>query len=120
MYKRYKVIFSAFVLIGFASCATISVRHLDTNGDKPKSGGVYYSLPKTIVTVEVTLNKTYKVKGPYSSYAQKYLGLSNIITENSTSYDLAGITLNSYSVPDPDQYYFVEVPKGCHENNSVF
>lgn len=120
MYKRYKVIFFAIVIIGLASCATLNVRHLDTTGEKPKNGGIYYSLPKTVVTIEVTLNKTYKVKGPYASYAQKYLGLSNIITENSTSYDLAGITLNSYSIPDPDQYYFIEVPKGCRKNNSVF
>jgi hypothetical protein len=120
MYKRLRVIFSATIIIALASCATINVRHLETNGDKPKSGGIYYALPKKVVTVEVTLNKTYKVKGPYSAYAQKYLGLSNIITENSTTYDLAGIAMNSYSIPDPDQYYFVEVPKGCHKNNSVF
>ena len=119
MFKNYKTIFLFVFIIVLASCATINVHHLNTSGDKPKNGGVYYSLPKTVITVEVTLSKTYKVKGPYTAYAEKYLGLSNVITENSTTYDLAGIKLNSYSIPDPDQYYFVEVPRRCHKKNNV-
>jgi len=110
-----KYLANTFVLVMlFASaCSTINVRHVDTKGKMPKGEGFYYSLPKTVISIEVTVNKTYKIKGPYTIYANKYLGLSNVITNNSVTYSLDAIKLNSYSTPDLDQYYFVESSKGC-------
>ena len=48
------------------------------------------------------------IKGPYSEYAYKYLGLKNIITENTTTYQISDVDINTASEPDPNQYYFVE------------
>jgi hypothetical protein len=71
--------------------------------------GIYYSLPRTQFNFEVTITKIEKIKGPYSSFAGKFLGLTNVITENSTSYELGDVTISTASVPDPEQYYFVEI-----------
>ena len=59
------------------------------------------------------VNKVYKIKGPYADLANKYLGITNVINENSNYFELADIQINSYSIPDTDQYYFVEIPKSC-------
>lgn len=85
----------------------------------PKEDGVYYSLPKTVITVEIDISKTYKIKGQYSDYANKYLGLSTVITENSSSYSIDDIKLSDYSLPDPDQYYFAEIPNSSKKKNSI-
>ncbi len=118
--KKYKLYFVALLMIAITACSTINVKHVDAKSEIPKNDGIYYSLPKTAVTVEVTVDKIYKVKGPYFDYANKYLGLSNVISENSTTYNLDNIKLSSYTIPDPNQLYFVEVPNGCKKKNDVF
>jgi hypothetical protein len=120
MKPRYFAIAATFILLAFCACSTINLHHVESNAVVPKDGGVYYSLPKTAITVEVTVNKIYKIKGPYSDYANKYLGLSNVIKENATSYSLSDIQLKSSSIPDADQCYFVSIPKRCHKSNGLF
>ncbi|NTW31463.1 MAG: DUF4831 family protein [Bacteroidetes bacterium] len=119
MIRKYSAYTFIFAMLFATACSTLNVRHVDTKGEMPKSDGVYYSLPKTGISVEVTVNKTHKIKGPYSIYADKYLGISNVITANSVSYSLGDIKLNSYSIPDPDQYYFVESTKGCFKKQPL-
>ena len=119
MKRKYYIHASALVMLFVSACSTIKVHHVEKNEKLPKLNGVFYSLPKTAISVEVTVYKTYKIKGPYSIYANKYLSLSNIINENSVSYSLDEIKMNSYSIPDPDQYYFVESAKGCKKKNPL-
>ncbi|MFH0866365.1 MAG: DUF4831 family protein [Bacteroidota bacterium] len=107
--KKYKLCsIIAFLMIVFCACSTMNVSHVDNNGEIQKSEGIYYSLPKTVITVAVTVEKTSKVKGPFASYALKYLGLTDVISENTSSYAMSSVTLGSYSIPDPDQYFFIE------------
>ena len=120
MIKKHSFCFLVLIVLAASSCSTINVSHVDDKGQFPENDGLYYSLPKTVVTMEVTVSKTTKIKGPYADYADKYLGLSDIITENSVSYSLDDIKMNSYPVPDPEQYYFVEIPKGCNKKNHIF
>lgn len=72
--------------------------------------GLYYNLPKTSLAIDVTVTMVELVKGPYAEFAGKYLGLSNVIVENSISYSLSDITIKSLSAPDPEQSYFIEMP----------
>lgn len=119
MKRINKLIFSVFALF-FISCASeINVRHVDSLSGIPENDGLYYTLPKTVITVEVTVNKTFRVKGPYSSYAKKYLGFTSVINENSSSYSLDNVKINSYAIPDPEQQYYIEIPKGNSSKNSI-
>jgi len=121
MLRKYPACFFATLMIVASSCSTsINVKHVvSADSEKIKNEGVYYSLPKTVVTVEANISKIYKIKGPYADYANKLLGLTNVITENSSSFSLDNMKIDSYSMPDPDQYYFVEIPNSCHKRNSV-
>jgi hypothetical protein len=120
MKSRYFSFAVLIVSLAFCACSTINVTHVENNATLPEHGGIYYSLPKTAITVEVTINKIFKIKGPYSSYASKYLGLSNVITENSTSYSLEDIQVKPHAIPDADQSYFVQIPKRCKKSNGLF
>jgi hypothetical protein len=111
MTKGLNILFAVTVTTGICSCSTMNVRHVDNYGEIQKSEGIYYSLPKTVITVAVTVEKTNKVKGPFAAYASKYLGLTDVISDNSTSYALSSVKLGSYSIPDPEQYYFIETGK---------
>lgn len=72
--------------------------------------GFYYKLSQTGLNIYVTVTKVEKIKGPYAEFAGKYLGLSNVIQENSTSYSLSNIRIVPVISPDPQQNYFVEMP----------
>jgi hypothetical protein len=117
--RRYSLLFLTVIILLIAACSTINVHHVDNSKVAVMNDGIYYALPKTAISVEVTVNKINKVKGPYSEYAAKYLGISNVISENSISYSLENVKISSYSVPDPAQYYFIELPKCGHRKNAV-
>lgn len=114
-----KIVFIILIASIFASCSKFNVRNVNSVFDVSKKSGFYYNLPKTAVGIDVSVNKVYKIKGPYSTYALKYLGISNVITFNSTYYEINNVKINSSPVPDPDNYYFVETGSGSANKASV-
>jgi len=98
------------VLILLASCSVPRVMRIDKNLVPSKNSGTFYFLPKTELTVEIFISKTEYLKGPYAGFANKYLGLNNVITENSAKYKVSGINVVSMDVTDAGQVYFIEKP----------
>jgi hypothetical protein len=91
--------------------AQVSVIKVGSESIDPLSDGLFYSLPHTVVKVDLVVNKTTNIKGPYAEFADKYLGLSQVILTNSTEYSLSEIRLSTYEETDPSEYYFVKVPE---------
>jgi hypothetical protein len=81
----------------------------DSNQILPNNYSFYYMLPKTALQVNVTVIKTKEIKGYYAEYAEKYLGLSNVITNNKTSYKLKNVSLTAQEIPDSQYIYAVEL-----------
>jgi len=78
------------------------------NSNYPVSNqSIVYALPRTGITINIEMIKTYVTKGPYAEYAQKYLGISNATMENSEKWTINEITISPYYEPDPEQYYCV-------------
>ncbi|NVO18312.1 MAG: DUF4831 family protein [Bacteroidetes bacterium] len=71
-----------------------------------REDGFFYSLPRTGINIDVLVKKSQKIKGPYSEFADKYLGLTQVISMNSTEYEVAAIRLSTFTEPDPDNFYF--------------
>ena len=99
------ILFISFLLI---RCSSIRVVHINKDEVPEKTQGYYYAFPQTVLIINVSVRKTDKIKGPYAAFASKYLGLANVITQNSTSYDISDVTISTYVEPDPDQYYFIK------------
>ncbi len=86
---------------------TVNVRHQAT----AQSGtAYYYSLPRTAVVVEVEVSKTQMTPGPYAQYANRLLGMNDIITRSSNKYEITNIEIKSFVDPDPDHLYMVTLP----------
>ncbi|MDP4281440.1 MAG: DUF4831 family protein [Bacteroidota bacterium] len=107
------------VLFSGRSYAQINVFHIDKDVQPTSRDGVFYALPRTVVRIDVTIDKVENYKGPYSEFALKYLGLKNIIEANSVEYKVTGIQVTTSAQPDPDQYYFVEVGKKLSKNEKA-
>jgi len=108
MKQFINIIIVSFAALLFITCSSIRVVHIDKDKIPEKTQGYYYALPQTVLIINVTVKKTDRIRGPYAMYASKYLGMTNAISQNSTSYDISEITVSSYVEPDPGQYYFVK------------
>jgi len=75
---------------------------------KATGDGIIYSLPKTSFIVNVEVRKVTLKAGPYYRYANLYLGLKDVITEDAEYYELGKITMVNKGVSDPDNTYKIE------------
>lgn len=75
-----------------------------------KSDGIFYYLPRTIVNADVVVKKTNFIPGPFSDYAEQYIGYSGIQSKTSL-YEIQNIILSTSTEPDPDQLYYIELDK---------
>ena len=82
------------------------------NAVKANDFGVTYSLPKTSLVVDVEVTKVTCEAGPYYSYAEKYLGIKDVVTEDKVYYTLGKVNLINRGVPDPDHTYIIEFKQG--------
>lgn len=82
------------------------------NAVKANDYGVTYSLPKTHLVVDAEVTKvTYKA-GPYYPYAEKYLGVKKVITEDAVAYELGKVKLLNCGIPDKENTYVVSFKPG--------
>lgn len=121
--RRIVYFFISFLLFAILQSCSPSYKVIHINHSEPPSkyGGIYYALPKTILTVDVAITTKEFIKGPYANYAKKYLGLSNVTNSNYTISKISDIKISSYTEPDSSHFYLIENKNGflC-KNNSLF
>lgn len=71
--------------------------------------GVCYYLPRTAFRVTVIAEKTTTRPGDFNKYADRYLRLQNVPTEESTEWNLKSITLEPYGKPDKDKAFSIKL-----------
>ena len=107
-----KFLFTAIMvqfLLGCTVFGQINVLRIDNNATPLTKEGIFYSLPRTVVKIDVKIDRIENYKGPYADFAARFLGLKNVIPANSVDYKVSEITITTYPEPDPDQYYFIEL-----------
>ena len=97
------------LLMAITVVAQINVLRIDNNAAPQTKEGIFYSLPRTVVKIDVKIDRIENYKGPYADFALRFLGLKNVVPTNSIDYKISDITITTYPEPDPDQYYFVEL-----------
>ncbi len=74
--------------------------------DKNESALVYY-LPKTEVMLEVEYERVDAKVGMFYQYAQRYLGLDDIVKENKVTYKIKNISFQTRTIPDKSRAYAI-------------
>ncbi len=87
-------------------------RIVKKNAMKANNYGITYTLPLTQLIVHAEVIKHSWKAGPYYKYAEKYLGIKEVVTEDKTFYKLGKINLTNKGIPDPDNTYIVEFKAG--------
>jgi len=103
------LLFLLVFLLGSSSLfSQVSVSHVDNVSSFSGKQGVFYALPMTGIRFQVRVKKVQQFKGPYSEYAYRFLGLDDVIMDNSESYELVDISMHTFTIPDPQQLFYVE------------
>ena len=86
---------------------------LDTH--EIESNAKLYVLPKTVVSVTVTVNREIKYPGPYAKFSGKFLGTNNIINKKSVKWEISNLSINTHEIEDKRHFYVLQ-----EDNKSQF
>lgn len=78
------------------------------NNAVSESPGFYYALPQNVIKLDFVIEKTEKLKGPYSEFAESTIGVQDFITKDETHFRVMDIIMNIEAEPDPEAWFFVE------------
>ena len=107
-----KVILLMSLLVGCLSLSYAQQRvvQLPVGIDEvPSDNGFCYMLPKTAFKVDVTVTRKTELKGYFSDYAEKLLGLKHVITNDRVRYELKEVAVAPVDMPDSNYIYAVEL-----------
>ena len=71
--------------------------------------GICYYLPRTAFRVTVIAEKTTTRPGDFHKYADRFLRMPNVPTEESVQWSLKSITLEPYGKPDKNKAYSIKL-----------
>ncbi|WP_298065055.1 DUF4831 family protein [uncultured Rikenella sp.] len=69
-----------------------------------------YTLPRTVVTVTLAVEREVILRGPYAKFASQYLGISGAAMSDKQNYRIVDASLGYYEEPDPSQTYHLDQP----------
>lgn len=72
---------------------------------KHNKPAVLYSLPKTVLVVKVNVEEVVQKTGPYYRYAERFLGIKEVVTENTTTYEIAEIKVHRKGIADESRTF---------------
>ena len=70
--------------------------------------GIYYALPRTVITVELPIIQTTYTAGRYAQFSEEMLGMK-AESENNVSYKLGTPVLGTRTESDPNEVFLVKI-----------
>lgn len=99
--KRNLLLLLAFIAFNSLACFA-------QQPHKGESMLLYY-MPKTTLTFQLTIEKKIEKPGKFYLYAEKYLGTTEVITQETESYALKEVNIKTKCEPDPNRAYAIPV-----------
>ena len=96
-------------LLALSAFLTPFVSQAQENADP--TGYVTYSLPSTVIALEVDAVQEKFYAGPYAKFAEKYLGIKARQSDEA-SYQLTSVKMTPYVEADQSRRYALDLPKG--------
>ncbi len=76
-----------------------------TEERQPNNYTLVYSLPKTTLNISVEATQIRTYRGPYYQYAERFLGISGVPSQDAINWKINQVEIDSYQEADPDHYY---------------
>ena len=112
--KKY---ISLLLLFTLGSCSTPLKFQISKPGEEPEefSQRIVYSLPRTVVKVDLKIEKESYFPGPYYQFTERLLGLEDYISKYGFQYKITGVDIETFTEPDPDMFYSVNIQNGSFD-----
>ncbi len=95
--------------ISLLSFSQLLTERLSTATDTAR--GIVYMLPKTILQIEVDTKCILETPGMYFQYADRFLGMKEVIQNESIRYEITGFRISTKTVPDTSQAFLIGTGK---------
>jgi hypothetical protein len=119
--KKLMIFMTSAVLL--AACASTEPLELRVTplGQEPAKvkEQIVYALPQTVLKVEVTFQEVRSVPGPYWEYAEKYLGLKEVVRAKSSFWNIWDVAIGQHEELDPQHFYSLNVMDGVFDGQSL-
>jgi hypothetical protein len=113
MKKSILILTAILTLAGCATQVPLEVRVSPLGMEPDDAAASYlYSLPMHVLKVEVTFMEVQYLPGPYGEYAERYLGISNVIRQKRSAWKLGEIQVTPHLEMDPGHFYVLSVLDG--------
>ncbi len=104
-----------FLFAGIYLCSSLiaeaQIRFIPKQNGTSNALGVVYSLPVTMLKIDVEAIKVVEEAGPYALYAEKYLGVKDAVMNSKVYYQMGAIATSTVGLPDQTRTYLIEVGK---------
>lgn len=102
---------ATWILVG---CTTTTRIQVTPQGQEPAEvlEKYVYALPQSVLKVEVIYQEVNSVPGPYREYAEKYLGITQVIKQASSRWNIQEVVLTQHTELDPQHIYSLNVLEG--------
>ncbi len=95
-------------LIYSTANAQVTVSHAK-NGIPGQQEGFFYALPQTVLKVDLIVKKTTHITGPYSNFAERMLGVSDVVKTDFESFEIMDALMSTIAEPDPKAVFYVRL-----------
>lgn len=120
--KKILVYIAATVFVAACSSAVeLTSLQVTPLGQEPKDSEAkyLYALPQSVLKVELTVREERSVPGPYWEYAERYLGLKEVVKKNSSRWSIWDVAVDVHSEMDPRHFYSLNVLEGNFDGSSL-
>lgn len=109
------------VLVGTAAFPQFRISKVSSNMNTGPEG-IVYGLPRTVIQLDISLQKIDRVPGPLSGYASEYLGVSSFIDKPSSTYKLLNVNVRTFPEVDPDNSFYLQFAeqRGKDDPENIF
>lgn len=97
----------SIIIAASTGCSHINVQSVK-DVKEPSDYGIVYSLPANGLQISVIAEKTVHVKGPYSEFSEKFLGVHNIEILDKTEWKIENIRIQPFVYADTSATYLIE------------
>ena len=100
-----------YFIVALAAAALLMPSVSSAQEGADPTGCVTYSLPSTVIALEVDAVQERFYAGPYAKFAEKYLGIK-ARQKDEASHQLTSVKMTPYVEADQTRRYSLEIPKG--------
>ena len=113
--KQFASILALALLLTGCSTTTplqVKVAPLGTEVEESQTR-FFYTLPQTVVKIDLSYRELRHVPGPYRDYAERYLGIKEVVRQNFSSYQVVDVDFSTHVEMDPSLLYQIHVLEGA-------